>query len=527
MKSMRNFLKSGDYVIPEPICVKMELRYNDKGAIDNVRVGTSYSKMSDETAKLINSVKKNKTTPTTIPLKHGATHVLGLLYCKSKNWMNITKSGKVPDVLVDDYIERFENDPDSFEFHAVNVKSMSAMFTNLISIRDWLSVARFKMPHGMIAPANVNMGFIDTITKSAMYKFDDRPVMGVTVYRGNEVYDYSLDLVQYKVNNVDTYLLDSGQVVSKITYDGGECEHGYEDVMEYNIQKGGLIVEYPETKKIVYCEVKNNRKGDVPNHITCDVCGAWIDVIPKVQTYCKNEVCLSKQYDAAVSMLSTLNLPVMTFEVFKQYAKDKQIVNLVDILDLPEYEKLPLEYDLYTLLRAGVPVYAAPSDDVIKQLVIECRKSRVNLDYILTYPNKILTDYGLNPVLARKLYDWLIVDFNVATLRALLDHPRMNIIEEIRKFDGAPMFRGKQFVITGKFVTGTQDDIRNIIQSYRGEVVRKLNKTVSCVLVGGTKENINGALIREAREHNIPVFDELDFFEKYKINEDLAQLAHC
>ena len=90
-------------------------------------------------------------------------------------------------------------------------------------------------------------------------------------------------------------------------------------------------------------------------------------------------------------------------------------------------------------------------------------------------------------------------------------------------FDGAPIFRNKTIYITGTFKHGNTADIKAILESYSATVVTDFDNYIQCVLVGDIKDGINGTAILAARELNLPMFTESEFFAKYEIDEDLEK----
>ena len=87
---------------------------------------------------------------------------------------------------------------------------------------------------------------------------------------------------------------------------------------------------------------------------------------------------------------------------------------------------------------------------------------------------------------------------------------------------GTPILRNKTIMITGKFTHGTSGEVTRILQSYDARVVYDLKGRVDCVVVGDCQEDINSAAIRSAKACQVPVLSEKQFFDQFKIDEDLA-----
>ena len=104
----------------------------------------------------------------------------------------------------------------------------------------------------------------------------------------------------------------------------------------------------------------------------------------------------------------------------------------------------------------------------------------------------------------------------------LLNSPNINLVESEKKFDGAPIFRNKTICLTGTFIRGSMSEIAAILHSYSANVVFQFTNIVDCVLVGGTNENIDGKIVRDAKALNKAVMAEDDFFKRYEIDSDIS-----
>ena len=89
-----------------------------------------------------------------------------------------------------------------------------------------------------------------------------------------------------------------------------------------------------------------------------------------------------------------------------------------------------------------------------------------------------------------------------------------DIVQENKAFEGAPIFRGKEIVITGRFRHGNNNFIKSIFESYGA---------TGCVVVGDIPEDVSGIAIRKAKKARIDVFDESTFFNMYDIDADLNE----
>ena len=103
-----------------------------------------------------------------------------------------------------------------------------------------------------------------------------------------------------------------------------------------------------------------------------------------------------------------------------------------------------------------------------------------------------------------------------------INHNHVDIHVSMKKFDGAPIFHGKTIMITGRFKHGSHDEIISILESYDATVVTKFNNSVQCLVIGDTKESIDGLSARYCKANKIPIFTESEFFKRFQIDEDIS-----
>lgn len=78
-------------------------------------------------------------------------------------------------------------------------------------------------------------------------------------------------------------------------------------------------------------------------------------------------------------------------------------------------------------------------------------------------------------------------------------------------------------MITGLFSHGDIESIRAILNSYSATVCTIFEPGVNFVVVGDIHEDIRGQDVRLAIKSRIPVYSESEFFERYKIDQDLKE----
>ena len=59
--------------------------------------------------------------------------------------------------------------------------------------------------------------------------------------------------------------------------------------------------------------------------------------------------------------------------------------------------------------------------------------------------------------------------------------------------------------------------------SYEGKVSDSVDNTVSAVILGDIKENVDGMAVKSANHLGIRIFNESEFFQMFEIDSDLKE----
>lgn len=513
--NMRNLLKPGDFVIPMPIGIHMTLQYNVSGNLEKLYTGFD-SERADRTDGMMERIIQHKTVPAKIHITKGTTWVKGVLYTGAF----AETSGVLPKSAESLLLAKFIDNPDSFNFFAATIESTSALFTSATSVRQTLAMAKFKILPGWIAPAGVTSDVVKEWINSSIYTF--MPIVtDYVVFRNTSVSIHSAHLVQKIVENVNNYTDFNGFLRSRLKINGTDTlvYVNYSETVKHNIVKGSVIIQDAE-QNIIYSKCPKRAKT-YDTIITCSCCGRQYVVPKEDMVICPNEHCSSRLMPSIKQFISVLHMPVYEDRWIEDRVKNSEVTCIPDLFLLPEYSGLCLSITISALLRALIPISLIPRDDVFVSLSIACSNER-SFRYYVENPEHIASDLNIKHTDLNKLTKWLQDGCNVSDVITLLNSANINLVAAEKKFDGAPIFRNKTICLTGTFIRGSMSEIAAILHSYSAKVVFQFTNTVDCVLVGGTNENIDGKIIRDAKALNKAVMSEDVFFKRYEIDSDIS-----
>lgn len=518
----KTVLHAGDYMSVVPLGLPLTLQYSDKGALEKVFEGHGEKKKRIDSQAFLKALSSNKTLPFRIPIKDGTTRVQGVLYTRKKFYSN----GSLPSCISNEIIEDYVQNQKDYNFFAGNVESLACTFRGAAAVRNWLTLAKFKLLPGWIVPYGMNKAQFRRIVNTANFQFEYPLIVGYIIFRGSDVLYESADLHQFKVTKVVKYVDEYGHIRGKVY--GGDASSdpvyaNYSDIVNYNINSNTLVV-LTGRNSIIYSTVTDNKKRDSRSpKITCSTCGRPITVPKSGEVMCGDPHCMSKGYPQVKQFLSVLRLPEISYSKYLDLVESKKLTCLSDILLLDLYKDIEIGVTLSSLLSAVVPVSDVPDKSIFSSFANRCKNSVKTLMYYIHHADLIISDIGLDSIMGRKFVAWLNDPYNLSTLTTIIESSNIRFKETDKRFDGPPIFRGKTIMITGRFLHGDEDEICSILNSYSAKVVTELTDSTDCVIVGGLLENIDGVSVSIAKDRGLPVFAEQAFFTQYDIDKDLAE----
>lgn len=517
---VRNLLKAGQFVTLVPVGLPITLQYDMNGQLEQVYLGHDDSRVS-VTEKLLPVLLQERNAPIRIPLSGGTSWVMGALYSGDL----FPVSGVLPQVSNSYCMEHYITSPEMYKFYAGNAYSNATQFRGSAATRQWLNNAKFSVLPGFLVPPNMNPMLFKNMLRSARYQFKSDLVQSYIIHDNSSILYVETGLRQVFAGTVTSKMTESGEIVATITHKGlpDKLETSWASVVNFNLHPNSIIV-LGERNHILHAE-----QGDNKNHtprtrdVVCSICGKPYSVrLGDIEVICPDEHCMSRMYPRLVQLLETLQLPVISYDTYITAVKDKNILALADTLALPQYADATVEATTVGVLRAVIPYDVCPDTGLLESFCTRCSNKVSSIRYYLQHPDIIARELSIVHTGLVRLVDWLQDPANVSELEALFDTDNINVIGVDRLFMGSPILRNKIIMITGKFLRGTSMEVSRILKSYEARVVYDLQGRVDCVVVGDGKEDINSAAIRSAKACQVPVLTESQFFEQFKIDEDLA-----
>lgn len=512
-----NDLKLGDFVMPLPLGLQITVQYNVEGSIEKIYSG--YKDRVDITHDIIGIVIAKKTVPAKIHITGCTTWVFGVLYTSE----TIEKTATLPEGIADDLLELYKEQPVRFNFFAATIEASNGSITGSIAMRRALAMQQFKLLPGWDLFSKFHDKLLSLWMADEKYTF--KPVVTDLVALGRDsgvmyVHLGGSQMLIHSVRNiVDTNGFLKTVIVSSESNDKG-IVIDYADRMYYHVEKG-TVAYLKANGEINY----NNTmvQAEKPAPIKCSKCGRLINIPTRGATRCSNPHCLSRLVPVLSSFISELGLPHIDNSTLKSYVDHQALTCIPDLFTLQEYHDCMIELSVAKLLRAMIPYDVIARDDVLLLFTTACMENPKTIQYYMLNPEQIPTDLRIQHMDLPALQEWFLDDANVSDITNLMTLPQIKISDNNKKFDGAPIFRGKLICITGTFLHGSMGYVSSILQSYSARVTTTMSNNVDCVLVGGTHENVDGRILVSARQMRKPIYEELDFFAAYDIDSDIQQ----
>lgn len=516
---VRNLLQAGDYVTIVPAGIRITLQYDANGLIECVYVGYEDDKvLHPEILPLLLSTNE---VPSRIPISKGSSFIYGCLYTGEVYKVEGDLNDSVEKVYVNKYVE----DPSKFHFFAGHMQSYVIGANTPAVISRWLNASGFKLLPSYLVPKQLTEETFASMLNLDTYSFSYPRISGYIVFRSGKYQFEKTGVRQLVAKTISQMVSHEGYILSEISsYDFGSITVSYADVVNHNIHPGSIIFVNEENKVLSAFNFSGQKLDTYKRTITCPCCGKVVEVPSRSLKFtCSDEHCVSVMYSRLEKMFQKLELPVVDIEKFREFGKKyNNVVSVPDIFDMEDYKDVSIELTLPKLLDAVVPATVIPKMYDWSVFCSKCNDSLETVLYYLEHPENILTDLDLEPAIYRGLCIWLKNPENFLDVQGMLTCPNVKVITSGKRFEGAPIFRGKSIFITGKFSHGSKEDIKAILLSYSALVYDKFNTAVDCVIIGDLLEDIDGKSVQKAKNLDIPIFEESKFFAQYDIDTDIA-----
>lgn len=515
-------LQSGEYVTLVPFGLAITVQYDDKGLIQKIMLNHDKDEWVDMTESFLPLILKNKQIPSRITVTGGTSYIRGAFVTS-----DVTSSlRKHPGSLQAEFKQLYLADPTSFTFYAGDIQSLAVKFKGAIATRQWLSTSKFTLLPGYVMPNEITEEkFRYMVTQNYPFTY---PLIDsyIVFHRDHSITYPKIQLCQDVVKNVVRTYTEMGDIVGIISYESGESQTvPYSTIVKFNVQADSLVIRNSEKSLIHGISAATNKKSSVlANKIQCECCGRQIVIPATGNVRCSDPHCNSVLYPRILQLCKCLNLPSMTFDEYKAYSQEiGTIFSVLDIFDLGKYTSSVVDVTMAEGLRAIVPKTILPGMQQINQLCDECSNSMQTLQYYLQHVDKMRSDLDLDLNAFNRFFVWISDTENCSDVIEFFKLKNINLVKQVKKFEGAPIFRDKLVMLTGTFVHGSTDEISGILRSYSAEVTTEFSDAINCVVIGDAQENIDGHAVISARKLRIPIMTESEFFTQYDIDTDLAE----
>ena len=518
----RNLLGAGDCVVMVPVGLQITIQYNQKGQIERIYQGFS-TEGEDLTREMLTSFLKNRVVPNVISLKNTVTFVRGVLYTDTL----FCDRGKLPECMFPNLRKHFEKFPQRFKFYAGCVNTVPSTFSGLAAIRQWFTFAGFEMLPCFIVPMNMTDEQYNLLLRQNSEKFKTKLVTDYIVINQSEISFRSTGLRQFVIKRVEQTVDDLGYIRETLisAYGKERVTLDISETVKYNLQPGVLVVL--DEKNLVEFHHYDPNSGEKvktrSRSINCGTCGRVIDLPFSGMVRCTDPNCNSRLFPDVQHLLTTLSLPSISRKEYDEITKKAGSgFSPVDVLDYLNLEE-SITTSVPEALFAATPLDVVSNVNFFSRLFEACNSSVDSLMYYLQNPDSMLEDLKLQSAYTERFANWLSVGSNYMSLVSILTHEKIQFQSKSKKFAGAPIFRGKSIILTGRFRHGSLSEVKSILEGYSARVTTQFDADAGCLLIGSLNEETNGKLVRTCAEKGMSVFYEDDFFKTYEIDQDLAE----
>lgn len=523
---VKNFLRAGDFVSVVPCGVPLTLQYNAEGLFESCFVDWDISKSGRISNKAIfKYLIENSLIPRRISVKSGTTFIFGVLYSAHI----VQTSGQLPNCWKYELLDGLKANSFKFNFFASHLHSMSAPFKGASPIRKWLKMSGFNIVPGFVVPVNLTEELFENLVNTDDFTFRWPLLSHLNVFTSTgDVEIYSTELTESKILNIKLTVSDSGQFLANIYTDtpGVVIVKDYSEVLKFKLHVDDYIVYSTDNScyTILSNVSKQSESMQVPTSLVCPYCKRNVPVVVFSDTFCQSLHCPSKLYLNTSRYLNILGFPEISREYYDNLVIQTSGKFMIsDILKCSVLDSLEVSVDIATILRSLVPPTVLVGKKNFETLCNKFNRSLDSIYYYLDNPEHLLVDFNLEEVVYLKLVRWLADTINVCNIKNTIscDKVHVSLFSNSSNIEYSPIFRNKIFILTGKFVSGSILEMRNLLRDYGAKdvIFGSWEDGADCLLIGSSKEDVNSSIVNSARTSGCAIFDELEFFNKYGLLE--------
>lgn len=518
----RNFLKAGDFAEPIPLGIQITLQYQPSGTFQLLHFDFNDDAYSDN-KKLESQCRdiliQNKLIPKSVLTQGGTVKVRGVLVVDNV----LLTCGEMPQAQYSRLMEvsKFKNC--NLKFYALDADCTNIILANGVYTRNWLKFQGFSLIPGLNVPITDYHPLLDQVIADSDIRY--LPIVGNYRFRKADKSYINFHYHIVKIKSIEPYLDESGYLHTKLDCIYSELgDHisiktsYYESIVKFNLKAEDYIIIDNHNSIVQKYHTVNLKQNS--NEYTCQFCGRKYEIEDDF-TQCKNKHCMSHMYDNINRFIRLFidGQYFMSYEVYVELVQNDELTGLQDLLTIHPYDLAEYTKSMYEVLDACISDDDLRNREVIWDFCAACNHSQTTIYHYLDNPHEIFADLN---IYSRELVNWLDDIQNIVTIKSICNLSNVHIVESVKKFDGAPIFRDKKISLTGKFIHGSISDVSSILMSYSASISDV--ESSDCLIIGDIQEDINGHYIHYAQNHKIPIMNESDFFSLYEIDKDLDEL---
>lgn len=506
-----NQVRSGNTVRVIPYGILAKVTYNEKGVISGVYISESGSNSYNELSQsVIVSLQKNETLPSRISPARKST-VYGVFY--------------IPGISVQDIVSSkysLQHDTNKFNFIAYNVVSSDSSYV-AYNQQVTLQMMGFKVCNSFIVSPEISSyhNFLKVPVVMSMYPF----ISGYAVVESDGYVEYVPETVMFhKVADVTRTTNQNGYIDALINMvDKYTVQSSYTQVVRFNVQKNSYVAV--DDGSIVHCSDYSNLSKKVDNDIRCTFCGKLVHVPDSGFVKCSNDNCTSNLYPVVQNMIHVLGLPSMTYDLYISYVRSGEFTCVSDLFVCEPYRDIRVDCTVSDVLKALCPIWCVHDRNFFDKFA-QSAGSLSAIFHYLENPEEISKDMGsfVGYRSCEAFKEWISIAENLLMVKTMYDIDNVNVITDSIVLDVPKLFRNKNIYLEGEFNHGCYEEVSSILKSYGADIVSVVDTRCDCVIIGNFVRDVkNNATVNIAISYNIPVYNELQFFSEYGIDDDIKQ----
>lgn len=516
---MSTIFSSGQYVQPIPVGLLCSVNYAEQGFVTSIVVNPT---MEELPFSVVTDLCSAKVISQRISPASKISKVDGVIVITDSDFRYSDCVGDVPECYYGNIIKYITKWPTKCKFYAYSGAHYNNLNVSALTLASKLRSYGFSFIGGISVTANSVPSQLDAYIETMGHTINKGlPIaVGYNVSVGASTNFVSRGLIADTVRKAQTLIDESGYVHWHISGYDDNYTVPYSDAVAYDASKGTYVIF--EGGEIIYSISPHPEYNKLPKDFTCPVCGKTY-VITDGVTICADSDCPSRNYKNVAKLLAGCGLDELTYDDYVAAVESGELTSLQSVFNLNQYADKEIKTTLTSLLFSILPMSVTMgSMDNVAHFVKQA-KSQTAVHYYIHNTDKIYSELRLNPVFAKNLVDWFSDERHAETFDSIIHNPNIELIDVQKKFKGDPIFINQKICIAGKFQHGSLEEITSILNSYSADITLDLTADCSCLVVGHFRGEPK-QIISLAQSYGISIYTEDDFFNSFRIDEDLKKM---